>query len=874
MLFLAFKAHRMNRPILGLGLLLFFAQGCGDSTSSPTPTSISVSPGVSTVNAIGETAQFSATLRDQKGNAIPDAVFTWSSSNDQVASVTSSGTATGLTAGSAFIRASAEGISGSATLNIDPLPQALEKISGDLQDGALNQVLPIPITVEARDANGYPIQGKFVSFSVLAGEGSASPVQFQTGSDGRASTTWRLGCSNDNPQRLRAGVGGLSVEFAANVDLSALAICETEIPEGRETLSYGAQLSAVGGDQGSLSWSVVGGGVPPGLTLQPSGSLEGTPTLRGQYQFEARVQDGAGASAFNTYALRVCDAPVLLNPGQSATFAPDGPDGCGFFIPTGNAGDRYRFGVVYAQPDTASGDVQTVTVEMNREAGGAVAPPAAADLQAWMAPSSSPKRRLSPQENQRLLEELERAETTAEFHMKLRRAEDEWLRSMGPNFQPLPDRSGPALALASGPARAAPEKRTFTNPVSYGGEDGCTLKETVRAIKIAENDVMVIYQDSVQWESDRLSTANAQQMLDFYAASGPQIIDGYFGGITDINGDGQVVVFVTPEVEEGVIAFVYSADFFPKTDEVRGGVTWLGCEASNEMEMMRFNHDVIKRIPSEVFSALGATVHEVKHISSVYKSIIRNQGLQPGWIEEGTAEIAQEMASRLLWANAGGPAVGAMATGSQLGTWTQDNYAVVSVTAGAVRYLSSQPNGVVATPEGADQGHSIYGSGWHFHRWLGDAYGGAATGPLADSALFRALNDSLTALGVEGILEVTGAPSWGYLMEEYLAAIMLNGTGAPQGTRAITTYEFPTTTEIFRTPNPTGSYPWAVNAVVGADDLSLPAPFLSTTNVGLTGPSGVRIFDVASDGTGLGLEVLVTAGPAASPFRIVLVRVE
>jgi hypothetical protein len=393
-------------------------------------------------------------------------------------------------------------------------------------------------------------------------------------------------------------------------------------------------------------------------------------------------------------------------------------------------------------------------------------------------------------------------------------------------------------------------------------------------VKIKENSVMVIYQDSIQWASDPMSDSNAQKMLDFYAESGPQIIGRYFGGISDINGDGQIVVFVTPEVEEGVVAFVYTADFFPKTEEIRGGVTWEGCPVSNEMEMMRFNHDVIKRIPSDNFSALGAVVHETKHISSIYKSIIRNQGLQPGWIEEGTAEIAEEVAARMLWAASGGPAVNATATGNDLGNWTEENYAVVSVNAGAVRYLSSQPNGVVVTPVGAAQGHSIYGSGWFFHRWLGDAYGNASSAPMADSALFRTLNDSLTVPGVSGILEVTGAGSWEELLGEYAAAIMLNGTGAPLGPRAITSYDFSTTSEIFSNPNPTGSYPWAVNAVVGPGDLSGPAPFLSSTNVGLVGPSGLRVFDVASDGTGLGLEVVVSAGPAFSPFRIVLVRVE
>jgi hypothetical protein len=397
---------------------------------------------------------------------------------------------------------------------------------------------------------------------------------------------------------------------------------------------------------------------------------------------------------------------------------------------------------------------------------------------------------------------------------------------------------------------------TFTNFEDFSS---CTVDETVRAVKIKENNLLVIYQDSIQWASDPLSDTHAQQMLDYYAASGPQVINSYFGGITDINGDGQVVIFVTPIVDEGVVAFVWSGDFFPKTQQIRDGVTWAGCPASNEMEMMRFSLDVIKGISGGNYQALGAVVHEAKHISSLYKSIIR-QEFQPGFVEEGTAEIAEEMASRIAWAATGGPAVGVMANADDVDAFSEENYATVLAIAGAVRYLSSQPNGVVVTPLGATLGHSIYGSGWHFHRWLGDAYGNAAT-PMADSALFRTLNDSLSAVGYQGILNLTGAASWAELLGEYLTAVMLNGTGAPQGPRAITSYDFPSITEVFRSPDPDGVYPWPLNVIGEAT----PAPFSSDTNVGPTGPSGIRIFDLQSD---------VTAGPASSPFRIVLVRVE
>jgi hypothetical protein len=204
--------------------------------------------------------------------------------------------------------------------------------------------------------------------------------------------------------------------------------------------------------------------------------------------------------------------------------------------------------------------------------------------------------------------------------------------------------------------------------------------------------------------------------------------------------------------------------------------------------------------------------------------------------------------------------------------FTRENYSAILANAETTGYLSSQPNGVVVTPVGAGDSHSVYGSGWHFHRWLGDAYGDAES-PLADSVLFRTLNDSLTAAGVQGILSVTGAESWASLLEEYLLAVMLNGTGAPQGPRAFTSYDFPSMNRTFSyNGKPPGDYPWPVNISDPANEVT--APFATVSNTGPTGPSGVRIFDLTSNGTALGLDVKITAGGGLSPFRIVLVRVQ
>ena len=100
---------------------------------------------------------------------------------------------------------------------------------------------------------------------------------------------------------------------------------------------------------------------------------------------------------------------------------------------------------------------------------------------------------------------------------------------------------------------------------------------------------------------------------------------------------------------------------------------------------------------------------------------------------------------------------------------------------------------------------------------------------------------------------------------------MLNGTGNPAGPRAITSYDFPSLNRrVTYSSKPAGDYPWPVNTS-GEDTTE---PFGTATYIGPIGPSGVRIFDLSSYVTGLGLDVKVTAPGSPSSYRIVLVRIE
>ncbi|MFO8175299.1 MAG: Ig-like domain-containing protein, partial [Longimicrobiales bacterium] len=728
----------------GLLLALPLLYSCGDSTSAPVPSRLVVIPGSATLEALGLSQDFSARLEDKKGNEISGIPITWISENPQVASVSADGTATALSKGTATIEATAEGLTGRATLTVSPTPASMEKLQGDQQTGALSQPLPQILEIEVMDSEGYPVSGQTVTFRVTAGGGTVSPSTTATDSSGRATSTWILGCSDESPQRAVATAGAVTVEFTAEADLSLPAICQSTVPEGRAMLPYSTELEAAGGEGSSLAWSVEGGDLPGGISLSPDGSLAGTPVESGTFSFQARVEDALGHSASRTFGLRICEAPLMLAPGEIATRLPSGSEGCGFFLPAGESGDRYRLGLTWSTSnanDTTG--LPQVTVKASRKLAYGVSTRQATPvrLSDRVSPTGADLLAGLPEP---FREALRMEAATEDYHHRLRESEREMLRRMGPGARPLRDERG-MRTLVSALRAPAPEKlRLIPNPTNECSASGAQ----VTALKLGENDHVAIYQDSAQAQVDsmKVSTDLAGMMLDYYRDYGAQVIEGYFDGVTDINGDGRVVVFITPVVEADVAAYVWSGDFFSQSQ----------CSTSNEMELVRFNPRTIRGISDGNYQALGTLVHEVKHVSSLYKSISRFRdsgtqgGFQPLWVEEGTAEIAAEMSSRLAWAATGGPPVAAMIRRSDK-VITKESYGVLLRLVRVIFHLSSQPNGLVATPVGARPEHSVYGSGWHFHRWLGDVYGNAGSSTMAEAPLFVTLNDSLTAAGPTGI---------------------------------------------------------------------------------------------------------------------------
>lgn len=92
--------------------------------------------------------------------------------------------------------------------------------------------------------------------------------------------------------RVTDAVGGTATQALSFAIAATLSITTTTIPNGTVGMPYSLTLSASGGTA-PITWTIISGQLPSGLTLSSSGSIGGTPTTAGTYNFTAQVQDSS-----------------------------------------------------------------------------------------------------------------------------------------------------------------------------------------------------------------------------------------------------------------------------------------------------------------------------------------------------------------------------------------------------------------------------------------------------------------------------------------------------------------------------------------------------------------------------------------------------
>lgn len=125
--------------------------------------------------------------------------------------------------------------------------------------------------------------------------------------------------------------------------------------------AYSNSLTQTGA-LGAPSYAVTAGAVPPGMTLAANGTISGTPTATGTFNFTVTVSDASGCSGSQSYSITVvCPAnpisfsaaPALCDNAADYTLVQGSPAG-GTYSGTGVSGGTF---------DPSSG-TQTITYDM------------------------------------------------------------------------------------------------------------------------------------------------------------------------------------------------------------------------------------------------------------------------------------------------------------------------------------------------------------------------------------------------------------------------------------------------------------------------------------------------------------------------------
>ena len=146
-------------------------------------------------------------------------------------------------------------------------------------------------------------------------------------------------------------VGGTATKPTTLTVVAAPSLANPAPPSGQVGVAYSDALSVSGGI-GPFTWTVFGGSLPAGLTLNAStGLISGTPTATGLSSVTVKVTDANGKSATQTLSLTIAVGPLVINATANASSAAQGGT-IGYTVTINNTAATAFSGITYSIPLT------------------------------------------------------------------------------------------------------------------------------------------------------------------------------------------------------------------------------------------------------------------------------------------------------------------------------------------------------------------------------------------------------------------------------------------------------------------------------------------------------------------------------------------
>ena len=424
------------------------------------------------------------------------------------------------------------------------------------QIGPKGGTLPSPIVVTVEDLFGNGVEGETVEFVPAAGSGSVNPTMAVTDASGQASTIWTL--------EDVVGVQILDVQIPTipavvpilfTVDAVTLFLSTVSPDPLRE--GQAATLTGTGFDPTPANNTVTMDGVAATVTAATATQLD---VLVPTFECKPARDVGVTVAAVMTNTVTHAAEPAsFLSVGVGQQLLITDPASFCLQFAASAGSEAYLIGV-QSISEVASGltDVQLV----------------AAKDPAAPAPPPAPPARLTTQGFTRdlvITDRMRRWSAHREAHASFQSRQSEWL-----------NRSAASLQMASGPA-AIPSSVTVGDMLSINVPDvnssNTCLNFTTITAEVKHVGTRGVFLEDTGNPPGGFSTADYQSQSD---ALDNTIFDtdaAYFGTPTDMDGNSQIGIVVTKEVNNKTnppLGFVSFSDLFSVAS---------GCTSSNEGEL-------------------------------------------------------------------------------------------------------------------------------------------------------------------------------------------------------------------------------------------------------------------------------------------------